>query len=66
MAARAVKAGKGATQPLELLAEHADYFRTFRLDYHQGEKYPVLERLAGRPDGLGAIQSPRVGAGGTK
>ncbi|MEK7824621.1 MAG: hypothetical protein AAB290_06240 [Candidatus Eisenbacteria bacterium] len=59
-------AGQGASQPLELLAEHANYFRTFRLDYHQGAKYPVLERLAGRPDVLGAILSPRAGAGGTK
>ena len=58
----AVKASKGATRPLELLAEQADYYRTFRLDYHGGEKYPVLERLSGRPDVLGAILAPQAGA----
>jgi predicted metalloprotease with PDZ domain len=62
----AVKAGKGASQMLELLAEHADYFRTCRLDYHDGEKYPLLERLAGRPDLLAAILAPAAGGGTTK
>jgi predicted metalloprotease with PDZ domain len=61
----AVRAGKGAAQPLELLATHTDYYRTFRLDYHGGEKYPVLDRLSGRPDLLAAILAPRV-EGATK
>ena len=60
----AVKAKKSAPQPLELLAEHADYFRTFRLDHHEGEKYPLLVRLDAKPEVLGAILAPRAGAGG--
>jgi hypothetical protein len=59
----AVRAAKGTSRPIELLAEHADYFVTFRLDYHEGEKYPVLERVAGNPDLLAAILAPRAAGG---
>jgi predicted metalloprotease with PDZ domain len=34
--------GKNSTGPLQLLIENTDYFRTFSLDYHGGEKYPHL------------------------
>ena len=58
----AVKAAKSRTSPIEIIAEHTDYFRTFKLDYHEGEKYPVLVRSAGKPDLLGAILAPKAGA----
>jgi predicted metalloprotease with PDZ domain len=51
----ALKAGKSQKEPLELLVENADYFRTFRLDYHDGERYPHLMRDESRPDKLGDI-----------
>ena len=55
----ALKAGKGGTAPLELLVENADYFTTYKLDYHDGEKYPHLVRDASRPDLLSDIIKPK-------
>ncbi len=53
----AVKAsGDGAG--LELLVENADYFSSFKIDYHEGEKYPVLARDETKPDLLSAILKP--------
>ena len=46
-------------QPIELLVRHGEWFRTLRLDYRGGLRYPRLERIAGRPDRLGAILAPR-------
>jgi predicted metalloprotease with PDZ domain len=48
----ALTAGKSSTQPLQLLIENTDYFRTFNLDYHGGEKYPHLVRDESKPDML--------------
>jgi len=40
----AIREAKGSQQPIELLVQNADYFKTYRLDYHDGEKYPMLQR----------------------
>jgi predicted metalloprotease with PDZ domain len=50
-------AAKGA--PLDLLVHAGELYRTFRIDYRGGLRYPHLERIAGTPDRLGAILSPR-------
>jgi predicted metalloprotease with PDZ domain len=55
----ALAAGKSSTQPLQLLIENTDYFRTFNLDYHGGEKYPNLVRDESKPDMLTDILRPR-------
>ncbi len=55
----ALRAGKSGTQPLELLVENTDYYRTFKLDYHDGEKYPHLVRDESKPDMLSDIIKPR-------
>jgi predicted metalloprotease with PDZ domain len=55
----ALRAGKNGTEPLELLVENDDYFTTYRLDYHGGEKYPHLERDSSKPDLLSDILKPR-------
>jgi predicted metalloprotease with PDZ domain len=47
--------------PLRLLLENGDYFETLTLDYAGGEKYPHLERAAGKPDLLADIFRPRTG-----
>ncbi|MHB8523905.1 MAG: M61 family metallopeptidase [Limisphaerales bacterium] len=54
----AVKASKGGAAPIELLVENEDYFKTCKLDYHDGEKYPQLERDAAKPDLLTEILKP--------
>ena len=46
----AIKAAKGATDPIELLVENTGYYKTFKLDYHEGEKYPRLVREESKPD----------------
>jgi predicted metalloprotease with PDZ domain len=51
----ALLAGKTSSQPLQLLVENTDYFRTFSLDYHGGEKYPHLTRDESKPDMLSDI-----------
>jgi len=41
-----------------LLFENEDYFVACKADYHEGEKYPVLERDASQPDLLSEILKP--------
>ncbi len=55
----ALKAGKNSSEPLELLVENTGYYRTFRLDYHGGEKFPHLERDPSKPDLLSQIHKAR-------
>jgi len=49
---------KGSTQPIEFIVENTGYFKILKLDYHEGEKFPVLERIAGTPDRLDDILKP--------
>jgi predicted metalloprotease with PDZ domain len=44
--------------PIELIVSTDNEFRTVRLDYHDGEKYPRLERVQGTPDLLDEILKP--------
>ena len=37
------------------MVENTDYFRTVKLDYHGGEKYPHLMRDESKPDLLTEI-----------
>jgi predicted metalloprotease with PDZ domain len=55
----ALKAGKGSSAPLELIIENTDYFKTYKLDYHGGERYPHLVRDESKPDLLTEIYKPR-------
>jgi len=47
--------GSKENTPLELLVENAEYYRTVRIDYHDGKRYPHLVRDAGKPDLIGEI-----------
>ena len=55
----ALKAGKNSSEPLQLLIENTDYYKTYSLNYHGGEKYPHLERDESRPDVMADIIKPR-------
>jgi predicted metalloprotease with PDZ domain len=46
----ALAAEKNTKEPLQLIVDNTDYFRTFNLDYHGGEKYPHLVREDSKPD----------------
>jgi predicted metalloprotease with PDZ domain len=50
-----IKAAKGNSTAIELLVENTDYYKTYKLDYHGGEKYPHLVRDDSRPDLLSEI-----------
>ena len=45
---------------IELLVEDAGFFRSFRVEYRGGPRYPALERDPSRPDLLAAIAAPRA------
>jgi predicted metalloprotease with PDZ domain len=60
----ALRAAKGSNEPIELLIENAEYFKTYRLDYHDGERYPHLARDRAWPDLLEDILRSRTSARG--
>jgi predicted metalloprotease with PDZ domain len=43
---------------IELLVKDGEFYRTFRIDYEGGEKYPHLTRDAATPDLLTAVIAP--------
>ena len=49
-----------AHEPIELLVENADYFKTFKVQYNDGPRYPHLVPIAGQPDLLGTVLAPRA------
>ncbi len=51
----ALKAGKGSAAPLELLVVNTDYYKTYKLNYHGGERYPHLVRDDSKADLLTEI-----------
>jgi len=55
----AVRATANTAEPLQLLVENTDYYKTYKLDYHGGEKYPHLVRIDSKPDMLSDIIKPR-------
>jgi predicted metalloprotease with PDZ domain len=54
----AISAAKSAPEPIELLLQQADRYETRGIDYHDGLRYPRLERIPGTPDRLAAIFTP--------
>ncbi|MBS0582337.1 MAG: M61 family metallopeptidase [Proteobacteria bacterium] len=57
--ADAIKETKANNAPVELLVKSGDLYRTFKVDYRDGAKYPHLERIPGTVDRLSAILAPR-------
>jgi predicted metalloprotease with PDZ domain len=51
----AIRQAASGHEPIELLIENEDFFQTYKVDYHGGERYPHLERIGGKPDLLGEI-----------
>jgi predicted metalloprotease with PDZ domain len=54
----AIDQAKGSGPAITLIAENTGYFTTLSLDYHEGEKYPQLERVDNTPDRLDTILDP--------
>jgi predicted metalloprotease with PDZ domain len=55
----AIKAASGTPSVIELLLKDNDQFRTVRIAYHDGLRYPHLERTSGSPARLEDILAPR-------
>ena len=54
----AIRAAKGNTEPIRLIVQEDSYVSTAEIDYHDGERYPVLERVDGTPDYIDDITKP--------
>jgi predicted metalloprotease with PDZ domain len=55
----AVQRARGAGDPVELIVKAGDRYKTIKIPYNGGLRYPKLERVAGTPDRLGEILTPR-------
>ena len=58
----ALRAAQNTATPIELRIDNEGYEKTYTIDYHEGEKYPHLERDPSRPDLLSEIIKPRTPA----
>ncbi len=54
----AIRKSKGATEPIRLIVQADSFVHNAEIDYHGGERYPVLERVEGTPDYLDDITTP--------
>jgi predicted metalloprotease with PDZ domain len=57
-----IKRARNNKDAIELLAEDNDYFQTYRVEYHGGEKYPHLEAISGKTDVLAEIAKMKAAA----
>ncbi|MBZ5568437.1 MAG: M61 family peptidase [Acidobacteriia bacterium] len=55
----AVKAAKNDSAPIQLLVENSEYYKTYSVNYHDGDRYPHLVRDPSRTDYLGDMIKPR-------
>jgi predicted metalloprotease with PDZ domain len=60
----ALAESKRGTPAVELLVENVDTFATFKVDYHDGERYPHLERDEAKTDFLTQIGTPKAAPAG--
>ena len=54
----AIRAAKAGTEPIHLLVQADSFVRAAELNYHDGERYPALERVDGTPAYLDEIIKP--------
>ena len=56
----AVKHAQHTCAPMSLIVKQTGWYQTLSLDYHDGVRYPHLERIPGIPDMLAAIVAPHA------
>jgi len=56
---QAIRDAKSATAPIECTVDNSGVVTTLALSYHDGQQYPVLERIPGTEDRLLEIAAPR-------
>lgn len=59
----AIRLAQTGDRPIEVIMENKQFFKTHTIQYHGGERYPHLERIANQPDRLGDIIAGRATAG---
>jgi predicted metalloprotease with PDZ domain len=55
----AIKAAKGTKAKIELIIKNGEHYKIVDIDYHEGLRYPRLEREATAPALLDEILAPR-------
>ncbi|HZY60971.1 MAG TPA: M61 family peptidase, partial [Edaphobacter sp.] len=55
---KAINQAKGNTNPIKLIVQSDSFVNITSIDYHDGERYPALERIPGTPDYLDDITTP--------
>ena len=55
----AVVAAKGSKDPIRLLVKDGDNFRDVTIDYHDGPRYPRLQKVGQGETGLDRLLTPR-------
>jgi predicted metalloprotease with PDZ domain len=56
----ALKRAQNSSSPIALITTQTGWYQTLALDYHDGIRYPHLERISGTPDMLAAIAAPHA------
>jgi predicted metalloprotease with PDZ domain len=56
----AIDAAHHSPQPIAVLVNDNDWYRTYAVNYHGGARFPHLERIAGTPDMLANVVSPKA------
>jgi predicted metalloprotease with PDZ domain len=56
----AIRDAKDSGPAVELIVENTGFYKIVKLDYHGGERYPLLERVPGVPDRLNDILKPEA------
>ena len=54
----AIREAKGSTEPIHLIVQADSFVSVTDIDYHDGERFPVLERVEGAPAYLDNITKP--------
>ena len=54
----AIRDAKGKSEPIRMIVQLDNFVSTVDIDYHDGERYPVLERVEGTPAYLDDITKP--------
>ena len=55
---QAIREAKGSSKPIRLIVQADSFVSTMQIDYHDGERYPALERVEGTPAYLDDIIKP--------
>ena len=62
--AQALHSAQETHQPVEVIVQTGDFYKTFSVPYFEGAKIPHLERVDRQPDLITAIVTPKTGSSG--